>query len=256
MYSGLLGKSIKYSMSPFIHNEFYKTSNIPLQYKIFDIEERDIEVFLKKLKENNIIGFNVTIPYKEYIIRFLQELKYPAREIGAVNTVLVTEEGLVGYNTDYHGFIKSLKDINFTWKSSKALVIGGGGAGKAVIYALKSIGASKIDVVIRNNEALIEQKKLIDDVYNFNMEFVLDSYDIVVNCTPLGGANHREKPPIKIISAKKSTLFYDLNYEPETSIFLKRGIDFHCSIINGKEMLFNQAYKAIEIWTEKIIEDL
>ncbi|EQB86906.1 shikimate dehydrogenase [Clostridium punense] len=255
-YSGLLGRSIKYSISPLIHNEYYKANNICLEYKLFDIEKNNIEEFIHSVREKNIVGFNVTIPYKEHIISFLDEVTYPANYIGAVNTVVVRSDKLIGYNTDYYGFIKTLKDINFCIKGCKALVIGSGGAAKAVLYALYDNGASSIEVVARNQEALKNSKSIISKVWGFNEEFFLEDYQIVINCTPLGGGNHAEKQPINIISANKNTLFYDLNYVPEKSIFLSTGEIFGCRTINGKNMLFNQAYKAIEIWYENIDENL
>jgi len=255
-YSGLLGKSIKYSISPFIHNEFYRLNNIPLDYRIFDLEEEQLDDFIKILRKNNIIGFNVTIPYKEHIIKYLDEVVYPAKEIGAINTVLVTKDKLIGYNTDYYGFIKSLDNIKFEWKNSKVLIIGGGGSAKAVLYAFHNKGAKIVDMVVRNENSVKNHRQLVNNIYNFKWDFNLVNYDIVVNCTPLGGANNIEKMPINIVGANGNTVFYDLNYTPEVSVFLKKGEGFGCHIINGKNMLLNQAYKAIEIWHEYIIEDL
>ena len=255
-YSGLLGRSIKYSMSPLIHNQYYRENNIGLEYKIFDIEKGAIEHFLSDMGKNKVIGFNVTIPYKEYIISFLDEVVYPAKYIGAVNTVTVNKGKLMGYNTDYYGFIKTLEDIKFNIKGCKALVIGSGGAAKAVLYALHDNGAKTIEVVARREETLVEHSSIITRVWNFNKSFSLEDYHIVVNCTPLGGANHLNVNPITIIAASEDTLFYDLNYVPEKSLFLKKGEEFGCRIMNGKKMLFNQAYKAIEIWNVNNGEDL
>lgn len=255
-YCGLLGKSIKYSISPFIHNEFYKSNNIPLEYGIFDLGMEQLDNFIKELRQNNIIGFNVTIPYKEHIKKYLDEIKYPANEIGAINTVLVTKDKLIGYNTDYYGFIMSLDNINFKWKNSRVLIIGGGGSAKAVLYAFYNKGAGIIDMVVRNENTIKNHRQLINNIYNFNWEFNLKKYDMVVNCTPLGGANYIEKMPINIVNVDGNTIFYDLNYKPEKSVFLKKGEGLGCHIINGKNMLLNQAYKAIEIWHEYIIEDL
>jgi shikimate dehydrogenase len=255
-YSGLLGKSINYSISPLIHNEFYKKHSIALEYKIFDIEKNLIENFIKDLSANHIIGFNVTIPYKEYIIKYLDELDFTAQSIGAVNTVEVKNGKLIGYNTDYYGFIKTLEDMKFNIKGSKALIIGGGGSAKAVLYGLYNNGANTIDLVVRNAEVIKEHRHIINKIWNFQNNFNLYNYDIIINCTPVGGANYAGEVPIKINDAKETTLFYDLNYVPEKSIFLETGEKLGCRIINGKSMLFNQAYKAIEIWHENIKENL
>ncbi|MEG0773265.1 shikimate dehydrogenase [Clostridium sp.] len=255
-YSGLLGKSIKYSISPLIHNEYYEKHNLNLEYRIFDIEKNQIEGFICSLEKNNIVGLNVTIPYKEYIITYLDDLDFTAKSIGAVNTIAIKDNKLIGYNTDYYGFLKTLEDINFDIKGSRALILGGGGAAKAVLYALHNSGAATLDLVVRNKETMWEHRDLISNTWSFQKDFQLEEYDIVINCTPIGGANYIEDNPIRIISAKKNTLFYDLNYVPERSIFLQRGEELGCRIINGKDMLFNQAYKAIKIWHENIEEEL
>lgn len=251
-YSGLLGRNIQYTLSPPIHNEYYKKNNIPLEYKNFDIQEDEVEKFLEALSKNNIIGFNVTIPYKEYIMNFLQELSYPSDKIKAVNTVAVNDGKLIGYNTDYFGFIESLKANNINLQGKKSLIIGSGGAAKAVLYGVKDLGADEIHMVLRRKESIKEHSMYISKFFNFEEEFDLKNYDIVINCTPLGGANHIDDCPITIKNCDNDVIFYDLNYNPKVTKFMELGKRYGAKIINGMDMLYSQAYKSIDIWKEII----
>lgn len=254
MYSGLLGEKIEYSLSPKIHNEKYNKEGIPLNYKMFDISSDKLEKFII-MAQKELVGFNVTIPYKEEIIKYLDEIKYPANKIGAVNTVVNSKGKLIGYNTDYFGFITSLKENNVDLEGKRALVIGSGGAAKSIIYALKDLKVTNIHVALRNEKAIQEHIRYIDKVFKIDQCFDLTDYDIVINCTPLSGANYLDKSPIEIIKCGKDTLFYDLNYSPNKTLFMKKGESYGCKSINGYSMLLNQAYKAIEIWKEVIKED-
>lgn len=250
-HSGLLGRNINYSISPSIHNEYYKDHNINLKYEIFDYD--NIEDFIIDIKSKDILGFNVTIPYKEKIIEYLQELEYPANKIKAVNTVLIKEGILIGYNTDYFGFVKSLQNNNINVKNKNALIIGCGGAAKAVFYGLKDLNIKSIHMAVRNKENIIKSQLDIDKILNLNEDIDLRSYDIVINCTPLGGKNYEGISPVNIKFCEENTVFYDLNYTPEITAFMEEGKKYNCKTINGYDMLINQAYKAIEIWVENLI---
>lgn len=249
-YSGLLGRNIQYTLSPPIHNEYYKKNNIDLEYRIFDIQQSEVKKFLEALPNNNIVGVNVTIPYKEYIIDFLQELAYPANMIKAVNTVVINNNRLIGYNTDYFGFIESLKINNINLQGKKSLIIGSGGAAKAVLYGVKDLGVDEIHMVLRKKESIKDHSIYIDKFFSFEEELDLGDYDIVINCTPLGGANYIENCPIKIKNCNKNIVFYDLNYNPKVTKFMELGEKYGARTINGMDMLYSQAYKAIEIWKE------
>lgn len=255
-YCGLLGKNIKYSKSPQIHNEYYAKHRIKLDYKIYDIQKNDIPDFLRCLKYNGIIGFNVTIPYKEYIIKFLTGMEQNATEIGSVNTVACINNELIGYNTDFYGFIESLAKYNIDVSDKKALVIGNGGVSKSVIHALTSLNIGSIDIIARNFKK--SETKLLN--YNINREFVwgenilTEDYNLIFNCTPIGGANYMNMSPLKLNALGKNTTVYDLNYIPEKSILLSQAEKLGAKIVNGELMLKLQAYKAIDIWKNIINE--
>ena len=247
-YTGLLGNNIQYSQSPQIHNEYYKLHGFDFNYKLFDLQKNEIKYFIDNLNNNNIIGFNVTIPYKEHIINFLNQVMYPATEIGAVNTVALSNDKLIGYNTDYLGFIKSLQVEGINYLKGSALIIGNGGAAKSVFFALKDLKIESIDIAGRNKQKILEQFPGIDKFIEFNSIINCNKYDIIVNCTPLGGIKHLEEFPLKLENISEKNIFYDLNYLPEKTRFLHSGEENGAKIINGKNMLKFQAHFAIDIW--------
>lgn len=252
---GLLGQNIQYSKSPSIHNEYYKLKNYPFEYSIFDIEDDEFSNFINSLRGNDILGFNVTIPYKEVIIKYLNEITYPANKINAVNTVLVSKNGLVGYNTDYSGFVKSLKINNIGVSDSNALIIGAGGAAKAVYHALFDLNCKSIEVTNRNFEKAFDYFKEYCKVIPLNYLEDLSKYNIIINCTPLGGMNYMNLLPIEVKSIKKGCIAYDLVYNPSETRFLKEAKEHSAIIINGESMLKYQAYEAAKIWADYFLEN-
>ncbi|MCM0648757.1 shikimate dehydrogenase [Clostridium swellfunianum] len=249
---GLLGKNINYSSSPEIHNNYYLNKKVPISYELFDLSEECIEHFINNLKKNNIIGFNVTIPYKQTIIKYLSQLEYPADEIGAVNTVVVEEDKLVGYNTDYYGFISSIKDYNIVLNKRNAIILGAGGAAKSVSCALNDLGCSTIEIAARNAEKAINDFNRRYKVVSINDYLDLSKYDIIVNCTPVGNINSINQIPINFDEINKSSIFYDLIYRPDKTRFLSKAEQLGAFIINGKMMLLHQAYKAADIWISSL----
>ncbi|SHE89309.1 shikimate dehydrogenase family protein [Clostridium fallax] len=247
---GLLGKNINYSKSPSIHNKYYKDNNIQLNYTLFDTREEDLESFIKNLPEN-IIGFNVTVPYKEKIIYYLDEVNYPANLIKAVNTVVNVSGKFIGYNTDYFGFIKSLEENNVKVKDNNVLILGNGGASKAVYLAIKDLGAKVIDFGCRNIEKCKKEFIESNDILNINEIKDISKYDLVINATTLGNINNNISP-ITIEKYKKSTILYDLNYIPEVNEFLKRGLDLGLKVVNGWDMLYYQAVYSIKLWEKEL----
>jgi shikimate dehydrogenase len=248
---GLLGKNIQYSRSPQIHNTYFQEKNLEIDYKLFDMNEEQIEYFIRNLKNNNILGFNVTIPYKQTIIKYLTKLIYPADKIYAVNTVVVDGNELVGYNTDYFGFIKSLESYNINLNGKNALIIGAGGAARCIAYALSDLNCS-IVIAARNLEkakkAFLDKFTIVSAADSIN----LMNYDIIINCTPLGGQDYKGKLPIKIDRVKENCIAYDLVYNPEKTEFLRKAEQLGAIIINGERMLIYQAYSAADIWIDKI----
>lgn len=246
---GLLGRNISYTKSPYIHNEYYKKNNLHLKYEIFDIDESSIDEFFFQLKNSDIVGFNVTIPYKEKILKYLNNLVYPANIIGAVNAVAVKENSYLGYNTDYFGFIRSLKENNIDVNGKKILILGNGGSAKAVFYALKDLEVKTIDIAGRDLLKIEKEFPLVNNILNISLDLNLYDYDMLINCTPVGNINNPTMN-LNIKKINKHLIIYDLNYEPEKTGFIKLGEKLGLRCINGLDMLKFQAYESIKVWKD------
>lgn len=236
---GLLGKAISYSFSQGYFTEKFK--NLELMdhsYENFDIPEiSELETILK---EQNLKGFNVTIPYKEQVIPFLSSLDPTAKKIGAVNTIKFTEDGLRGYNTDAYGFQRSLEPFLKT-HHTKAIILGTGGASKAIRFVLDELGIHYSSVSRTKKKGLLTYEEL--------SKAVITSNKLIINCTPLGThPNIHEKPQIPYQFLDNGHLLFDLIYNPEKTAFLKEGEAKNATICNGLNMLKFQAEKAWEIW--------
>lgn len=244
---GLIGKNIQYSISPKIHNEYYKQNHIDFKYELLDMDKNKLIEFLKVVNEKEYGGFNVTIPYKEFIINYLDELTYPASLIRAVNTISIKNGVLIGHNTDYFGFIYSLEHWKIKVEGKDILILGNGGAAKAVYYALKDLKVKNIDITGRNIGKISKIFPVVGSIINIKDIKSLYKYDMIINCTPLGNINN-EVMPITLKDFKNNLIIYDLNYTPEKTKLLIEAERKGLKAINGRAMLEQQAYKAIEIW--------
>jgi len=239
---GLIGKNISYSFSQkYFSNKFNKEGLLNCSYKNFDI--KSIEEFSDVFKENpNIKGLNITIPYKETIFPHLDKLSNKAKHIGAVNTLRVTKKGkLKGYNTDEYGFRKSLSPF-LKKHHKKALVLGTGGASKAIAFALKKLHI-QYQFVSRSNNGSFNYDSLSSEV--------IAEHHLIINCTPLGTfPNIDDCPNIPYEAITSKHLLYDLIYNPEETTFLRKGKTKGATTVNGLKMLELQAEKSWDIWNK------
>ena len=242
----LVGKNISYSFSRgYFTNKFEELQLQNDEYINFDIQS--IKELPQKIKEqqHNLRGLNVTIPYKLDVFNYLDKIDKIAQKVGAVNTIKISKKGkLKGFNTDVYGFKKSLKPL-LKNHHKKALILGTGGASKAVAYVLKKLNI-KYKFVSRNPE----EKKEIS--YQDLTKKVIESYHLIINCTPLGThptINDCPDIPYKFINDKH--LLFDLIYNPTETAFLRRGKEKGAVIKNGLEMLEQQAEKSWRIWNDK-----
>ena len=239
---GLLGKDIAYSFSrKYFSEKFEKLGLTDLKYVNFDIPEIEEFPFLYYQQEEEFGGINVTIPYKESVMRYMDEINEDAKKIGAVNTIKFTDDyKLTGYNTDFYGFKKSIEPL-LKPHHKKALILGTGGASKAVAYAFLKL----------NIEVKFVSRRLSDNnfLYSVLNEEILNEYSIIVNCSPVGTfPNIKEAPQIPYQYITEKHLLYDLIYNPEKTQFLLEGEKRGAQIKNGLEMLELQAEKSWEIW--------
>lgn len=250
---GLIGFPLTHSFSEKYFSEKFLRENISdVSYKLFPIDS--IEKLPELISANpNLAGLNVTVPYKEKVIPFLDELDETAKAVGAVNTIhFVTlsdsRRATKGFNTDVHGFRQSIKPF-LTSAHERALILGTGGASKAVEYVLKQIGVDCI-FVSREKKSIPGKTILTYDELN---SYVIDSCKLIINCSPVGTfPNVNEYPKLPYESISKEHLLYDLVYNPAETEFLKKGKANGAETMNGLDMLKMQAEKAWEIWNSKI----
>jgi len=237
---GLIGRSLGHSFSKNFFTNHFVTNHINATYE--NLEIGTIQGF-PKLIVQNFSGFNVTIPYKEEIIPYLDEVDDVAREIGAVNTVVLKGGKSKGYNTDAFGFHQSIKPF-LTNQHERAIILGTGGASKAVEYILKSLGVNVI--FISRNPIGVNQFS-----YGDLNEYMLDACKLVVNCTPVGTfPNINECIDIPFEHLTEHHLVIDLIYNPAKTKFLSRAEENNAMILNGESMLKHQAMRAYELWNK------
>ncbi|WNS74372.1 shikimate dehydrogenase [Bacillus sp. DTU_2020_1000418_1_SI_GHA_SEK_038] len=254
-FFAVIGDPIAHSMSPAMHNDLFQAYGIDAHYQPLHVKREDLADAIKGLKAIGISGFNVTVPHKETIIPLLDELDPLAQSIGAVNTVVNLEGKLIGYNTDGSGYVKGLQEEMPNLKDKKVLVIGAGGAARAIYFTIAAAGAEKLDICNRtvSKAAIIKNEcpyYVNSDVYDIrNAEENLELYDLVIQTTPAGMAPKIQDLPLSLHNLKEGALASDIIYNPLETIFLKEAKNKGASIQNGLNMFVYQGALAFEKWT-------
>lgn len=240
---GLIGYPLDHSFSISYFNEKFESEGIDAVYENFEIPQIDD---VKEIIDSNpdLKGFNVTIPYKQQVLKYIKELSPEAKAIGAVNVIRIEHKGnktvLKGFNSDVIGFTKSIEPILNTYHK-KALILGTGGAAKAVQYGLQSLGIETLFVSRTKKKNAITYEEVTADIVR--------EYNVIVNCTPVGMYPHIDECPKLPYEAMDShTLLYDLLYNPDETKFLRLGAERGATVKNGLEMLLLQAFVSWEIW--------
>lgn len=243
---GLIGYPLMHSFSIGYFNEKFQNEGIDATYLNFEIPS--IDNLMEILDSNpELKGLNVTIPYKEKVISYLDAISPEARAIGAVNVIRISHKGddvkLKGFNSDVIGFTQSIEPL-LEKCHKKALILGTGGASKAVNYGLKSLGMDTMFVSRTKRDDMI--------TYDMVTEDVIKEYNVIVNCTPCGMYPHTDECPQLPYEAMDShTLLYDLIYNPDETMFLKKGKEQGAIVKNGLEMLLLQAFMSWKFWNSE-----
>lgn len=238
---GLIGNPVSHSFSEDYFLEKFKKEHIDATYHAYRLD-RAIEFKALFLKNKNLRGLNVTIPFKEAVVPFLDIISKEAREIGAVNTISYRNKQYIGHNTDGFGFMKSLFPL-LEKHHNRALILGTGGAAKAIAHALDSLGIHHRMVSRTPSENQFSYAQLDEKIIN--------RHHLIINCTPLGTSpNTNSSPDIPYKQLSEKHLLYDLTYNPAVTQFLAKGQMQGCKIFNGQKMLEYQAERSWEIWTE------
>ncbi len=243
---GLIGYPLGHSFSVGYHNQRFADEGINAKYVNFEIP--NIDQLIEVLSQNpELKGLNVTIPYKEKVLPFLDYISPEARAIGAVNVIRVVHDGskieLRGYNSDVIGFVQSIEPMLESYHK-KALVLGTGGASKAVGFGLKSLGIEPVFVSRYERPGTIQYDSITPDVVH--------EYNVIVNCTPLGMFPKIDTcPQLPYEALDEHNVLYDLIYNPDETLFMRKGAERGAAVKNGLEMLLLQAFASWEFWNGK-----
>ena len=241
----VIGNPINHSLSPKLHNYWLKENNIDAIYDKKKIEEKNLQNIISEVKEKKINGINVTVPFKRAVIPYLDRLSPEAEQTQSVNTIILSNDNLVGHNTDILGFDKAIKNLNFDMQGKKIFILGAGGVVPSIIFALNKMNVSKITI---SNRTKKKAEDLKSQFHNLEVRDWgdIDDFDIIINATSLG--LNKESINLDFSKFANNKLFYDVIYNPEETNFLKEGKKLGNKTENGKLMFVYQAFEAFKLW--------
>lgn len=258
---GLIGFPIKHSLSPWIHEQFLQKANLNGSYTLFEIKpEESFSKVIDEIKQKGLDGFNVTVPYKQTIIPYLDEIDQEAKNIGAVNTVVNDNGRWIGYNTDGKGYLRSLESKFpnlLADKKQKILILGAGGAARGIYYALTASRFEHVDIANRTIESATEIAKLKEEHTNTHVLSLneatnrIHEYDIFIQTSSVGMNPNHEDIIVPLHGMKLSSIVSDIVYQPIDTAILRQARSLGASVHFGHTMLLYQAQYAFEIWTGK-----
>ena len=241
----VIGNPINHSLSPKLHNHWLKQNNINAVYEKIKLEENEIENFFHEIKNQEINGCNVTVPFKKTVIPFLDKLSSEAEHTQSVNTICFHNDKLVGHNTDIDGFQKAINSLDFKVKDKKIFILGAGGVVPSLIFALNKMEVSEITISNRTNKKAEDLKIQFNKINTVSWGEVPD-FDMIINATSLGLNN--ETIDLNTSKIGRGKFFYDVVYNPNETNFLKLGKKLGNQIENGKLMFIYQAFEAFKLW--------
>ena len=250
----IIGDPISHSLSPIMHNYWFKKYNIQAQYELLHIKESEIQKVIEKIKKKEIAGINVTLPYKKSVIPFLSKTINDAKETHSVNTIMLDDnDDLIGENTDVFGFQAAyLKLIPNNKNNMKALILGAGGVAPSIILALLKSSITNISISNRTYEKSLFLKQKFKEINLIKWEKYpdeLSKFDILINATSLGLVPG-EEPKIKLSNLKKSMVFIDTIYNPQQTKLIKLFKSHNLKTFNGLNMLIYQGQKSFYLWNK------
>lgn len=249
---GLIGEKLSHSLSPEIHKKIYDLLGINAQYALYEVDKENIDGVSEALRVLNFTGVNVTIPYKEELLNYVDEISKEAEKIGAINTIFNHDGVLKGFNTDYYGFGRSLEHFNINVKNKRVVVLGSGGAAKAIIQYISDNNPDNLLIVSRNKNKT-KNSFLKYDVIDYE-DLKAVKGDIIINTTPVGMYPNVSESPVSEEIIKKYNTAIDIIFNPEETLFLQQAKKQGLMTVNGLYMLVGQAIKAEEIWLNTEID--
>lgn len=261
LITGIFGYPLSHTLSPAMHNKAFEALGLDYVYLPFPVSPENLPPAVKALSALGFKGVNITIPHKEAVMKYLDEVAKEAELIGAVNTIVVKEGKLCGFNTDGSGFLNSLREAGFDPKGKKAVVLGAGGACRAVAMTLSWAGIGKLHLAARS---VAKAENLARDISNFSStwlevsnledltEQAIGEADLIINTTPVGMYPHvDELAPLNTNALHRGQLVCDLIYNPLQTTLLKEAGKQGCATLNGIGMLVYQGAESFSLWTEK-----
>ena len=249
----VIGNPIEHSLSPKLHNYWIKKNNIDAVYDKKQLNKVDIDNIILEVKSGKIDGINVTVPFKQSVIPFLDELTPLAKEAQSVNTIFKENNKIIGHNTDIGGFELALKYINYDVKDKKIFILGAGGVVPSIILSLKKMGVSRIILSNRTKKKAEDLKKIYRDIEIVDWGEIAD-FNIIINATSVG-LKSDDEIKLDYTDIGPNKLFYDVIYNPKQTNFLSKAKKFGNQIENGKMMFIYQAHQAFAIW-HKILPNI
>lgn len=258
---GLIGYPLKHSRSPHMHNSAFEALGLDHVYMVFEVKAGLIKEALEAFKVLGVKGGNITMPHKTEVVKHLDEISPDAKIIGSVNTIKIDEEGKVsGFNTDGKGLVKALDEAGVNYKGEKIVILGAGGAARAVAIQLAYDGAKEVvianrtlskaeEIVNRINENIPESKGKAIELDEIILREELKDASIFINCTSKGMKNPDESPIEDINLFHKGLFVVDIIYDPLKTRFLSLAEEAGCKIMNGIDMMIYQGALAFKIWT-------
>jgi shikimate dehydrogenase len=242
----VIGNPIEHSFSPKIHNYWFNKNNIKAVYNKRQIYESDIKEIISTVRNGKINGINVTVPFKQLVIPFIDELSLEAKKTNSVNTIYKKKNKVVGHNTDIIGFELAIKRIGYNIKNKKVFILGAGGVVPSIIVALRNIGVAKIILANRTKKKAEEIKKGFPNIEVLNWGSVPD-FNMIINATSVG-LKKNDEIKLNLKDRGVNKFFYDVIYNPVETKFLKKAKESGNKVENGKMMFVYQAAAAFKIW--------
>ena len=242
----VIGNPVEHSLSPKLHNHWIKKNNIDAVYDKKQINEVDIKEIISEVRNGEIDGINVTVPFKQSVIPFIDELSSEANQAQSVNTIYKGNNKILGHNTDISGFELAIRGKGYDMKNKKLFILGAGGVVPSIILALRKMGAAKIILSNRTKKKAEELKIFFSD-----LEIVdwgeTPEFNIIINATSLG-LNQDDEIKLDYAGLGPNKLFYDVIYNPNQTRFLSKAKQFGNQVENGKMMFVYQAHQAFTLW--------
>ncbi|MEO1375471.1 MAG: shikimate dehydrogenase [Cyanobacteria bacterium J06635_10] len=260
---GVIGHPVEHSLSPLMHNAALAKLGLNYVYLPFPIEPQNLAKALDGFAAIGVVGFNATIPHKQVIIPLLSQIEPIAQAVGAVNTVIRQDDRWIGTNTDVEGFIAPLRSRGEDWSQIAAVVLGNGGAARAVVAGCAQLGCASIHVVGRNLQKLSEfRDSWKDSPWQVNLQIhqwdslpqIIKNANLLINTTPIGMYPNLENSPLDrelFAHLPKGAIAYDLIYTPSPTKFLQYAAAYDATAIDGLEMLVQQGAAALKIWLQR-----